>query len=167
MRIGAWIGLAFSALCGCDAAGKKCQTGEGVNDPLLRWGACNESCNGKDNKASCEKAQEFASGACASSAKEGKVNRAACSQACQVGVKTEEKLTVGTKVLLDDDTLMAKADGDKVKVISRKTCRRACDAGDKSACCAACDTWDRDACDANKECRRPEDMPERPWGPSK
>jgi hypothetical protein len=82
---GALIGLvAAFAIAGCDSAGKKCQSGEGV-DPLMRWGACNESCAGKNNQESCAAAKIHAAAACAFTVKQGTPNGSACREACEAG----------------------------------------------------------------------------------
>lgn len=75
-----------AALAGCDAAAKKCKSGEGV-DPLMRWGACNDSCVGKDNQESCAAAKVHAAAACAFTVKNGNPNHSACRMACENGDK--------------------------------------------------------------------------------
>jgi hypothetical protein len=73
-----------ASLLGCDADGKKCRTGEGV-DAVRRWQHCNASCDGKDNAESCAAAKTLAAAACAESVKQNKRNDSACRNACENG----------------------------------------------------------------------------------
>ena len=78
------LSLLLAALAGCDKQAKVCRTGEGV-DALYRWGACNESCVGKDNAESCAAAKVHAAAACALTVKQGKPNQHACKTGCAAG----------------------------------------------------------------------------------
>ncbi len=78
--------VSVAMLAGCDSAAKKCSSGEGV-DAIGRWGACNESCVGKNNQESCAAAKVHAAAACAQSVKNGSANHSACAQACENGDK--------------------------------------------------------------------------------
>ena len=81
------VGLcAMTWVLGCDAAGKRCRDGGGL-DPVARWGACNESCVGKGNQESCAAAKVQAAAACAYSVKNNATNHSACREACESGDK--------------------------------------------------------------------------------
>jgi len=61
-----------------------CESGKGAKDVEFRWQACNSSCDGKDNKASCAKAALLAAEVCKFT--KGK-NSSACRHACEGGDK--------------------------------------------------------------------------------
>jgi len=83
-----WISATLLALAGltvgCDEEGAICESGKGAKDVEHRWGACNGSCDGKDNKASCAKAKTLAAEVCKFT--KGS-NGSACRTACEAGDK--------------------------------------------------------------------------------